>query len=512
MTSMSIKPTTSRRCRRLLLLWLVSSGFVGLAGCNAPTQAKPPTAAPPQQAAPVAPAVNADAWRTNVPHAGADSPWSYPAAAVTVLSNGVPVYVLTRASGPVSLSIVIRHGASDVPPEQSGLASLAAQMIVEATKAKNHYVLSETAESLGSTLTGDANRDFLRLSLDTLAEDTESGIALLAETLLTPAFARDDFLRLQKQHLDDLVSERQNPSRLASLVGLRAVLGERRGAPVAGRLSSVRKLTLDDVRRWHQRYVHANAVALFVVGPVAPSVVQASAERYLGKLRGKRPAPETPTAVSAPEATQVYVVDRPASVQSAVFVAQPYPKRREAGYAARQVLDNVIGGQFTSRINQNLREEHAYTYGARSAAIATRDFGLLTVSTSVETDVTAAAIEEIVKELQALKGPQPARPITAEELDRARTGIVQSLGAHLEDGHRLLLDQEQLFVYDLGPAYHAEYLAAVRSIDGAALLAQTERLTPSRLTIVVVGDAARLLPRLESLDAKPKLAPVEWLD
>ncbi|HEY5960241.1 MAG TPA: pitrilysin family protein, partial [Polyangiaceae bacterium] len=364
----------------------------------------------------------------------------------------------------------------------------------------------------GSTIIGDANRDFISLTLDTLADDYQHGIELLAETLMAPAFNRDDFLRLQKQQLDELVSERQAPARLASLVGLRAVLGERLGNPVSGGEKSVSKLTLADVRAWYQTYVYPGAVSLCVVGPVDPSQVQLAAEAALARLKGKRPAIEQPQQSPTPESTRIYVLDRPGSVQSAIFVAQPFPKRQEAGYAARQLLDNVLGGQFTSRINQNLRERHAYTYGAHSTAIATRYFGLMTVSTSVRTEVTVPAVQEIIQELREIRGSSPQRPIASDELQRARAGLVQRLGAHLEDSHRLIDDYEQLFVYGLAPNYLESYLTETRQLPSAALATEASRLDPDRLIITMVGDAASLREQLERVHWQALPVPPEWVD
>jgi zinc protease len=500
----------ARIAERSLPQWLARLGIAFAIGCHSPA-APQPTPAHGQFAKQVA-LPDPELWRRTTPVPGADSPWTYPVPTVATLSNRLTVYVLQRPSGPVSLSLVIRHGGSDVPPEKCGLASMTARLMAEATKTKNHHVLSEVAESLGSTLTGDANHDDIRLTLDTLPGDVTHGIDLLAETLTAPAFAPADFLRLRKQHLDDLIAERQTPSRLASLVGMRAVLGENLGAPVGGRISSIRRLTVEDVRHWHRLYGYPDATALLVVGPVDPGVVIASAEDALGRLRGKRPILDAPATAPPPDSTEIFLVDRPDSVQSAIFVAQSYPKRSAPGYAARQVLNNIIGGQFTSRVNQNLREQHAYTYGAHSATIATRHFGLLTISTNVETDVTAPAVQQIVKELRELRGPNPLRPIGTEEQQRARTGIIQSLGAHLEDGHRMLLDLEQVFVEDLPPAHLQGYLSEVRGLDGSSLAAESDRLTPDHLSIVVVGDVSRVRGQLESAGLRTSVTPPAWLD
>jgi zinc protease len=384
--------------------------------------------------------------------------------------------------------------------------------MAEATKAKNHHALSEAAESLGSTIVGDANRDFITLTLDTLPEDFRRGVELLAETLTAPAFNRDDFLRLQKQQLDELANERQAPARLASLVGLRATLGERLGAPVSGNAKTVSKLTLEDVRAWYKQFVHPEAVALCIVGPVEPSQAREIAEKSLGRLQGKRPAQDAPAQPPPPNATQFYVLDRPGSVQSAIFVAQPFPKRATLGYAARQLLDNVLGGQFTSRINQNLREKHAYTYGAHSTVIATRYFGLLTLATSVRTEATIPAVQELFGELRAIRGPTPLHPIDDAEMQRARAGLVQRLGAHLEDGHRLLSDYEQLFVHELAPNYLEEYLTEARSLPASALVTEAERIDPDRLVVVIVGDGDALRSQLQSVKWSALPVPPDWID
>lgn len=483
-------------------------------GCRAPA---PATLASTPQTKPVTASVQPTAnssqdWRVAVPTPARETNWSFPEPSVFSLKNGLTVYVLPRSSGPVSMSLLIRHGASDVGPDKSGLASLAAKMMAEATRTKNHYELSEAAESLGSTLNGDANRDYVRITLDTLAADANRGIELLAETIAIPAFNRGDFLRLQKQHLDDLVAERQLPARLASLVGLRAVLGPALGEPVSGRISSVQRLTVDDIREWHRTFVVPSSTALIVLGPIEPEVVRRAAQNSLGKLRGREPTPADYDAPAARQGPELLLVDRKGSVQSALFVAQQFPRRDEPGYAAREVLDNVVGGQFTSRINQNLREQHAYTYGARSTAIATRHFGLFAVSTSVETKVTSASIREILKELRELRAPQPARPITAEEMLRGRTGVIQSLGAHLEDGHRLLSDFEELFVYGLPAGYFNGYLAELRGLEREAVAREAQWLSPDVLTMVVVGDESELRGQLGELDVPITTAPAEWLE
>lgn len=515
MTDSPMMPTRHFLGDKLTWKHLAASACLALQfACQRPT---PPTQAGsaairktvPTKASPTS---DREAWRSTVPRAGTESAWTYPVPTVATLANHLTVYVLPRPGGPVSFSVVIRHGGSDVPAKQAGLASLVAQMMAEATKSRSHHVLSEAAEALGSTLVGDANRDYLHLTLDTLPADVEKGIELLADTLMAPALAEEDFARLQKQHLDDLVAERQAPMRLASLVGLRVTLGEQLGEPVGGGRTKVSRLRVNDVRAWYRKFVYPEAVSLLAVGPTEPGQVLRAAERFLGKWRAPKAQVTSPPKPALSTTTQIFTVDRPGSVQSALFVAQTCPKRGEPGHAARQVLDNVIGGQFTSRINHNLREEHAYTYGAHSTIIAARHFGLLSITTSVETDVTVPAIQEIIRELTDLRGPISAKPIGNDEFTRAKTGIVRGLGAHLEDSHRLLADLEQVAANGLSAKYWADYLSEVRQLDLAAVAAESARIAGDQLVIVVVGDLARIRGQLEAAHLSFSNAPAAWLD
>jgi zinc protease len=386
-------------------------------------------------------------------------------------------------------------------------------MMAEATKHKSHWQLAEAAESLGSTLIGDSNRDYIQLTIDTLPEDVNAGIALLAESLTQPAFEDEDFQRIKKQRLDELRAERQNPSRLASLIGLRYLLGEEVGNPVNGCPRSVSHLKLSDVKSWHLNTVRPESTALFVVGPVNAKEVERDVIQNLGRWNSKKQAKAFHLDVpKPPQKKTILILNRPDSVQSALFIAQQFPKRTRDGYVAREHLDNILGGLFTSRINQNLRETHAYTYGARTSVIATNHFGLFTCSTSVETDVTVPAIVEVFKELDLIRGTDAKSPILAEEMARSRADLVQSLGAHLENNHRLLSDLEALFVYDLPRDYYVNYVQEAVRTTAPEVAKETERFNFDQLIGVVVGDADRLKPELEKSGFNVSLAPNDCID
>lgn len=452
---------------------------------------------------------DADAWRRTMPKPGAPARITYPVPETTTLDNGLSIWLLRRPSRVASVSVVVRHGASSVPAKKSGLASLTARMLTEGTKKRSASALSEAAESLGSTLGDDAGRDYMSVSLTTLGEDVPKAIELIAEVAQTPAFSPVEFARVRKETLDGLALERQNPNRLASLAGLRLLLGERDGAPVGGSVPDVKKLTVGDLVAFHKACFVPPSAALIVVGDVSLGSVKAAAQKAFGAWKGKSPLdPTHTTEAKAPEKTRVVVIDRADSVQTAIFVAQPFPSRVAPGHETREVLDNLLGGLFTSRINHNLREEHAYTYGAHSDAIATRRWGAFIVSTSVETNVTADALRELLKEISRAKDPALKKPLKDEEVARAKTDLVNRLGAHLEEAESVAGDLETSFTLGLGPDYLSRYGELVSKVTTREVAAEgSERLLPDRALVVVVGDAQAVSAELEKHGFHVEMAP-----
>ncbi|MBK7583539.1 MAG: insulinase family protein [Myxococcales bacterium] len=487
-----------------LLSWF---GALALA-CATPPATPSAHPAPPAKAKP--PAV-ADSWRSKVPTPGKPAELVYPTAESTTLPNGLSVLFVKRPARVTSLSVVIRHGASSVPPGKSGLAALTARMLTEGTKKRSASLLAEAAESLGSSLGHDAGRDYSTLGIDTLTADFERGLELLAEVVQQPAFAPRELTRVRTEWLDGLTAERQSPDRLASLAGLRVLLGDATGAPVGGSVPDVKKLTRQDLVAFHAAHYVPSASALVVVGDQDFEHLKSVAMKFFGAWQGKPPpaaaAPELP---AAPQQTRVLIVNRPGAVQSAVFVAQPFPKRSEPGHEARRLLSSLLGGLFTSRINQNLREKNAYTYGARSDAIATRDWGALVVSTRVEAGVTAPALVELTRELAKARDPKLGAPITDDEVSRARADLVSSLGAHLVEVDRVASDLAVAFAEGLGPDYYAGFGRLLAARTTAEVATEARRLDETRLVVVIVGDRAEIGPALEKAgfslsEAKPEL-------
>jgi zinc protease len=489
-----MRPPT-RHARRLLAL-SVALGLAALS-CGGAQRADSGT---PESAA------GDESWRTQKPEPGASRAFDYPAAQVSRLPNGIELYLVPKQAGTVALSVAARAGGSSCKAGQSGLAALTLRLMTEATKSKSALALAEATESLGASLDFDTGRDGSSVSLEVLPSDVDAGLRLLAEVVVEPRFAADDVTRVKKQWLDSLLAERQEPSRLSSLAGLRALLGPGVGGPVRGSVPDVRRMTAADLVSFHRQHYVAGNLAIIAVGDLDMARLTALVTASFGRLPAAKPPSSPPlTLPPPPEQTEVLIIDRPGSVQTALFVGQPFPARDAEGYEAREVMNNLLGGLFTSRLNQNLREKHAYTYGARSLTIATRRWGAFVGMSSIKTENTADALEQLRLELSALRS-EP-NPISQAELDRSQVDLVHSLGANLEHVRRVLADTGELFIDRLPPDYHQRYPALIRGVDQAAAFREAQRLSPDRLVVVLVGDRAQIEPGLVQKGMRVSLAP-----
>jgi zinc protease len=482
-----------------------------LVGCAAAKPAKTPAAA--AKPAPTAPPTDPDAWRNAQPTAPTPSAVSYPVSVERRLPNGLSLLFVRRQAPIATLQLVVRGGAATVPAGKSGLAAIVARMLTEGTSKKSALDLALAAESLGSSLGNDAERDAISISMEVLPRDVPAALALLSEVAQTPAFRATDLQRVKQEWLDQLQGERQNPMRLASLAALRTLFGSTAGAPVSGSKTDVSKITRNDLVAWHKAQVTPSNTALILVGDLDPDAITQQASDLFGKWTAPKnaSAAPAPVATSAPTQTRIILIDRPGSVQSAIFAAHSFPKRSEPGHEAREVVSSLFGGLFTSRLNMNLREEHAYTYGARSTVAATRNFGLFAISTSVQRDVTAESIEQIFVELNALRagsveGGNLKRPIQADEIQRAKADLSHELGASLEHTGLLADHVATQFVQGLPLDYHAKYGALLAGLSATQVEQAAQLIKPDQLTLVVVGDRAAIEPKLAALKLPIEIA------
>lgn len=467
------------------------------------------SAPPPAPKATPAPTAFDQSFRNQVPPPAKPAELVRPEPASLQLGNGFSVWALTAPAATLSLRVTCRVGARDNPAGKSGLASITTRLLTEGTEAKSALELAVAAESLGTSLNESSGRNSSSIELEVLPRDEEQAIALLAEVLRKPAFLEKELVRVRTEWLDDLISQREDPAQLSWLVGMRALLGPRWGISPSGTPNDVKKLTPKDVRSFWNNHFRPERCALLAVGPTSVGSLEGIAATHFGGWRpGKGEPAEAPPTIAAPAHTSLYVFDRPGSVQTALFVAGSAPIAYAEGHEARQVLNNLFGGLFTSRLNQNLREKNAYTYGAFSTFVATRDWGLWAASTSVRTDVTAPALTQLFAEWRGLAA-QP--PVTQTEIDRARADLVFHASAHLEHTSSLLEELEEIFVSELSSAYYSELPGVLAAVNQDQIAQQMRYVPNEGAVIAIVGDQSQL-GDLSAFSQTRRSVGLQWLD
>lgn len=438
--------------------------------------------------------------RSRLPAATADTPFTFPAIRKAQLPNGLAVWTIAHGAVPVAtMVLLLRAGSSADPDDRPGLASLTGDMLDEGAGDRDALAVHDALARIGAQFDTEVGPDATFLTLTTLTKFRAEGMALLADLVTRPRFDAAEFARVRQLRTNRLRQLRDVPSATADRAFAAAIYGKHPYGHLAiGTIDALEHMTLDDVRRFHQRGYQPGRAVLIVVGDLAHDVAFEEAVVAFGRwdARGSEleaPAVDTP----ATAADRLVLVDRQAAPQSELRIGHVGVSRRTPDYHALVVVNLVLGGQFVSRLNMNLREHKGYTYGARSWFEFRLGPGPFQMSMGVQTEVTAAAIAEAIAEMTQLRG---ARPITPAELETARATLTKGYPRNFETADHVARSVAQLALYQLPDDYFATFVPRVASLDLDDVQQAAQRnLHPDQLVAVVVGDAGRVAPTLEPL-------------
>jgi zinc protease len=422
-----------------------------------------------------------------------------------VLSNGLETIVVPQSELPVvDVLLVLRHGAASDARGSEGLAAFTAEMVDEGTTHRSAAELADALEALGAWLRVDAGWDATTLSLHVLRPRLEAALALLAEVVTDAAFPEDEVPRKRAELLAALVRENDEPAVLASKAFGAIVYGagHRYGVPLAGTTGTVAALQRGAlVALHHARYRPARDAAFLVVaGAVEGGAAIAALERTLAAWSGVADAWIEGAPEAERRAAAIHIVDRPGAPQSEIRVGHAGPPRTTQDYFPLIVLNTMLGGSFTSRLNLKLREEKGYTYGARSGFAFRAGPGPFVASSAVFTDVTADAVSDFLNEMRRLQ----TEAVPADELERARRYLALGLPRRFETGEQIAAHLAEVELFGLGDGYWEQFGDRVAAVDAAAIArAAADHLDPAHAQVVIVGDRARIARDLERLDIGP---------
>jgi predicted Zn-dependent peptidase len=443
----------------------------------------------------------AQADRSHPPKPGPARALTLPALERLSLSNGLPVVLVGMHEVPVAeVVLVVRAGATADPAGREGLAHMTAEMLDEGAGGRDALALADAVDFLGATLETGATWDSSTVRLRVPVARLGEALPLMADVALRPDFPDGELVRLRKEALTDLLQARDVPGRIATRALAEAVFGKahRYGRPEDGDAASISAFSAADLRAFHeQRYTPADAT-LVVVGDVTAASVLPLLEKAFGAW--PRPAAAAPApAVSAPpqlKGRTVWLVDKPGAVQSSIRFGRVGTSWTDPQYAATEVMNTLLGGSFTSRLNDNLREQHGYTYGARSVFMRQRTAGLFLATAEVQTDKTAPAVTEFVKELTRIR-----TPATPEEAERARSYAALGYAAEFETTQQVARHMVEKVVYDLPDGFFELFVPKALAVDAAGIRKAAEvTVDPLNIALVVVGDRSKVEAPLRALN------------
>jgi zinc protease len=446
----------------------------------------------------------AQAWRATAPASGPQRRLVLPEPKVFRLPNGLTVYLVERHELPiVGMQLVTMAGAASNPAAQPGLAGITAAMLTEGTAKRSAEEIANRAALLGTDLHADSGADVALLSVAVLKRNLAGALELMAESAEHPAFQAKDLERVRAERLTSLVQLEDNPLQLALRTGVVSLFGAASpyGYDSLGTADSLHAVTREQVAAFHARHYGPGNSLLEITGDVTPEEARSMAQQALGGWTSPAASTALPPAPAAPQ-RRILLVDKPGSPQTALLSFGVGLPRTSPDYPAVTVMNTMLGGLFSSRINMNLREAHGYTYGAFSVFRYYRGIGPFMAGAQVRTDVTAPALSELFKELDGIH----TRPLTAAELRLAKDSIIRSLPGDFEGVDGVNTQLRLLWTFGLPLDYYTRLPAAVESVTSAQVQDVAARhVKPANLLVIAVGDSAKIKASIEAL----KLAPLE---
>lgn len=450
---------------------------------------------------------NSEAWRAERPASDTPAETLIPKFQVTTLDNGLTLYVVEDHDLPiVQVALATKSGAGLDPKYKAGTASLAYSMVLEGAGAYDSLDFSAALAKLGtrisvlqvSTVSGGFGMGITRPKLN-------EGLGLLATAIKTPHFYAKDFVRIRKQTLQSLEAARANPNFLAKKAFFQAAFEGSSGYAhlASGTPQSVSQITLDDAKDYFKQHIHPENSALILAGDVTFEEAKKLARKYLANWRGmhnpsmrdgKAPLPFGPKNRSN---TEIKLINRAHSPQSMIIIGQPVLVTDRDERFSALVMNEILGGMFSSRLNLKLREEKGWTYGARSSVNFNQERGIFSASSAIQVPYGADAIGEIFKTFEDMRDHR----VSEEELAAAKDGMIRSYGGTFESVGSLASAASSLFLQDLPQDYFKRWTKEIRKVSRRDVKKAAEKmLDPAKQIVIAVGDLSALENRLRAMN------------
>lgn len=429
--------------------------------------------------------------RSQIPKPNQEVKFSLPEIKRFTLSNGLKILFVQRNYLPtLRMSLIVNCGSVFDPKEKSGLANLFTLSIDEGAGDYNSLELSEEFEILGSSFSASCNHDNVFLSVRTLTENFERSLKLFSLILTKPHFNDADFQREKRKVEVKLLQQKDDPEELAELAFENVIHGKSNAYafPILGFDESISKLSIDEVKSFYENYFNPLSAQLVVAGAITEEELSSLLEKHL-IIWKNTPRLFNPQFDNAKNKRTVYILHKEGAVQTEIRVGHQSTRRNASDYFPKTIMNMILGGQFSSRINLNLREAKGFTYGATSNFSYHKNAGEFCVSTSVSTENTRAAVNEILIELEKIK-----QGVTDKELDFTKSSMTRRFPSNFEADGQVISNLSLLAIHGLPLNYFDSYVDNILNISiDEVQKAAVDNIKLNELSIVLVGDKNKLL-------------------
>jgi len=427
------------------------------------------------------------------------------------LANGLRVIVTEKKGVPlVAARLLIKNGGEADPANLPGLADTAASLLTKGTTTKSAEEIARGIEALGATLDTGAGWDESSADVSVMSSKLPQALAFLADVVRHPTFKQEEIDRLRQQNIDALSVAMKQPGRLASFVMTHAIFGNSPyGHNLGGTPQSLAAIKRDDIVAFHREYYRPNNAILILGGDIAPARAFAIAQEQFGTWKG---APELARVLAAAKdfpSPRVIVVDMPAAGQAAVVAGRPGLRRADPAYHLSLVANSILGGGYSSRLNEEIRIKRGLSYGAGSSFDLRSDVGPFTATVQTKNESAGEVAGLVVDELNKLG----TTPVEDAELGPRKAVLIGGFGRQLETNAGIVSRIGTLALYGLDLDEINRYISGVQAITAADVQKfAAAHLGGNDASIVIVGDAKKFLPALQQRFKNVEVIPIDELD
>ncbi|WP_180539037.1 M16 family metallopeptidase [Nevskia soli] len=417
------------------------------------------------------------------------------------LSSGSALVVAERHDVPlVQIEVVLNAGQAADSTARAGAAQLLAALLTDGTGKRSALEISEEQQRLGAKISANSDVDLTTVRLSALTSKLDASLDLFADVLLNPAFPAEDFERERKLQLATIEQEKTEPFGIAFRVLPGLIYGPTHpyGTPSSGTTESLTAMKREDIRKFYETWFRPNNATIIVIGDTTLSEIRPKIESALAAWKqGDVPQKAVPR-VLVPEKDSVYLIDKPDAAQTVIISGMLAPQAEESQEVQLETMDNIFGGAFGSRLNMNLREDKHWSYGAWSEVMPSSGQRLYFAGAPVQTDKTRESIVEVQKEIRGMTG---ARPITADELERAKSQEILQMAGARESLQREAHWIERAIELHLPDDFYDKYADRVKAVTAADVKDQAQTvIAPDHMVWLIIGDKSKIQSDVKALN------------